>query len=234
MATACNAYNWPVPRRLLISHRQSENPDDFDTNVSESYSRRSCISCMVSRTINTLIPLLACQLQGLLKWPRTTIRPTDPPYNHLPNAVAIIDGTENFIQQPLNLNTQKSSYSDYKSNTTVKYLVSIDPFTGSFNFVSRGFSGNASDKYIVENSSFLNLLLPGQWILAGRGFTARDLIAKNKVFLTIPSFLRSSSKYTAQQAMETRSIASVQIRVENAIKTLKGFPSIHKYSTKIE
>ena len=100
----------------------------------------------------------------------------------------------------------------------MKYLVSIDPFTGSFNFVSRGFSGNASDRYIIENSSFLNLLLPGQRILADRGFTARDLIVKKKAFLTIPSFLRSSSKYTAQQAMETRFIASVRICVENAIK----------------
>jgi hypothetical protein len=176
----------------------------------------------VSRTVNTLIPLLACQLQGLIKWPQTTIGPTDPPYNHLPNAVAIIDGTEIFLQRPSNLSTQKSSYGDYKSHSTVKYLVSIDPFTGSFNFVSRGFSGNVSDRYIDENSSFLNLLLPGQRILADHGFTARGLIAK-KAFLTIPSFLRSSSKYTAQQAMETRSIASVRIGVENAIKRLKDF-----------
>ena len=32
--------------------------------------------------------------------------PIVPPYNTLPNAVAIIDGTEIFIQKPSNLATQ--------------------------------------------------------------------------------------------------------------------------------
>ena len=180
----------------------------------------------VSRVINQWIPLLAHHLKGLIKWPATTIGPTEPPYNHMPNTVAIIDGTEIFIQRPSNLSTQKSSYSEYKSHTTVKYLVSIDPFTGVFNFVSQGFSGNSSDRFVVENSDFLSLLKPGQRILADRGFTARDLIASKRAFLTIPSFLRGAAKLTGQQAMETRTIAGVRIRVENAIKRLKDFHAV--------
>ena len=42
-----------------------------------------------------------------------------------------------------------------------------------FNFVSTGFSGNSSDRFVVENSGFLDVLRPGQRILADRGFTAR-------------------------------------------------------------
>ena len=129
----------------------------------------------VSRVINQWIPLLAHHLKGLIKWPATTIGPTESPYNHMPNTVAIIDGTEIFIQRPSNLSTQMSSYSEYKGRTTVKYLVSIDPFTGVFNLVSQGFSGNSSDRFVVENSDFLSLLKPVQRILADRGFTARDL-----------------------------------------------------------
>ena len=121
----------------------------------------------------------------------------------MPNIVAIIDGTEIFIQHPSNLGTQRSSYSDYKSHTTIKYLVSIDPLTGVFNFVSHGFSGNASDRFVVENSDFLDQIKPGQRILADCGFTTRDLIAKKKAFLTIPSFLSGAAKLTGQQAMET-------------------------------
>ena len=64
----------------------------------------------------------------------TIIGPTDPPYNFLPNAIGIIDGTEIFIQHPSNLMTQKFSYSDYKSHTTVKYLIAIDTFTGVLSF----------------------------------------------------------------------------------------------------
>ena len=180
----------------------------------------------VSRVINQWIPLLAHHLKGLIKCPATTIGPTEPSYNHMPNTVAIIDGTEIFLQCPSNLSTQKSSYSEYKSRTTVKYLVSIDPITGVFNFVSQGFSGNSSDRFVVENSDFLSLLKPGQRILADRGFTARDIIASKRAFLTIPSFLCGAAKLTGHQAMETRTIAEVRIRVENAIKRLKDFHAV--------
>ena len=78
----------------------------------------------------------------------------------------------------------------------------------------------------MENSDFLSLLKPGQRILADRGFTARDLIASKRAFLTIPSFLREAAKLTGQQAMETRTIAGVRIRVENAIKRLKDFHAV--------
>ena len=101
--------------------------------------------------------------------------------------------------------------------------MSIDPFTSVFNFVSTGFSGNSSDRFVVENSGFLEVLRPGQRILADRGFTARDLIARKSAFLTIPSFLRGASKLTGQQAMEMCAVASVRIHVENAIKQLKEF-----------
>ena len=72
----------------------------------------------VSRVINQSIPLLARHLRGLIKWPKTTIGPTDAPYNHMPNTVGIIDGTEIFILCQSNLATQKSSCSDYKSHTS--------------------------------------------------------------------------------------------------------------------
>ena len=74
----------------------------------------------------------------------------------IPNSVAIIDGTDIFIQRPSNLTTQKSSYSDYKSHTTVKYLLAIDTFTGVF--VSFGFSGNSSDCFTIEHSRILDVL----------------------------------------------------------------------------
>ena len=89
-------------------------------------------------------------------------------------SVVLSDLIKIFIQRPSNLTTQKSSYSDYKSHTTVKYLVGIDTFTGVFVFISPGFSGNSSDRFTVEHSGILDLLKPGQRILAGKGYTARD------------------------------------------------------------
>ncbi len=151
---------------------------------------------------------------------RLTLDRHTPPYNFLPNSVAIIDGTEIFIQRPSNLTTQKLSYSDYKSHTTVKYLVAIDTFTGVFIYVSNGFSGNASDRYTIEQSGILEVLKPGQRILADKGYTARDLFAMKRCFLNIPSCL-SGNKFSEQEALQSRTIASVRIRVENAIRRLK-------------
>ena len=41
------------------------------------------------------------------------------------------------------------------SHTTVKFLVTIDTFTGVFMFVSEGFSGNSSDWFKVEHNGIL-------------------------------------------------------------------------------
>ena len=59
--------------------------------------------------------------------------------------------------------------------------------------VSPGFSGNASDRFIVENSGFIDKLKAGQRILADRGFTARDLLARKQPCLTVLSFLGATT-----------------------------------------
>ena len=45
-----------------------------------------------------------------------------------------------------------------------------------------------------QSSNFLDNIQPGQRIIPDRGFTAWDLITRKEAFLTIPSFLWSSSK----------------------------------------
>ena len=92
--------------------------------------------------------------KGTYRWPQTIIGPTEPPYNLLPNAVGIIDGTEIFIPRPSNLATQKSSYNGYKSHTTMKYLVGIDTYI--YIFVSPGFSGNGSDRFTIQHGRILD------------------------------------------------------------------------------
>ena len=89
-------------------------------------------------------------------------------------------------------------------------------------FVSPGFSGNSSDRFTVENSGILDLLKPGQRILADKGYTARDLFARKRCFLTIPSFL-TGGKFSSDETLESRTVASVRIRVENAIKRMKEY-----------
>jgi len=108
---------------MRLHHNFCQNDLAFRFNIDQS---------SLSQISNHWIPLLKVQLKALIRWLQTIIGPTEPPYNLLPNAVGIIDGTEIFNQRPSNLATQKFSYSDYKIHTTIKYLVGIDTFTGAF------------------------------------------------------------------------------------------------------
>ena len=51
------------------------------------------------------------------------------------------------------------TWSQYKHYNTIKYLISVTP-QGVISFISNGWGGRTSDKYITENSGFLNHLLP--------------------------------------------------------------------------
>ena len=207
----------PTQKLLLVLMRLRQNHSQSDLACRFNVDQSS-----ISRILNHWIPLLSAQFKRLIQWPQTCIGPSVAPYDLLPNSVAIIDGTEIFIQRPSNLATQKSSYSDYKSHTTVKYLVAVDTFTGVFVYVSAGFSGNSSDRFTIEHSGILENLKPGQRILADKGYNARDLFAQKRCFLTIPSFLNEGT-LAAQEARQSRSIASVRIRVENAIRRIKEY-----------
>ena len=165
--------------------------------------------------------MLAIHFKPLIQWPNTTFGPTSPPYDVLPNSVGIIDGTEVLFNAPVTWKL-KNHPLVITSHTTVKYLVAIDTFTGVFTFVSPGFSGNCSDRFTVEHSGLLDIVQPGQRILADKGYTARDLFAMKRCFLTIPSFLLDG-RLSGQEAVQSRLIASVRIKVENAIKRIKDF-----------
>ena len=78
----------PTQKLLLVlmrlHHNFPQNDLAFRFNIDQS---------SVSRTLNQWIPLLRVQLKALIRWPQSLIGPTEPPYNLLPNAVGIIDGT---------------------------------------------------------------------------------------------------------------------------------------------
>ena len=65
------------------------------------------------------------------------------------------------------------TYSQYKHHNIVKFLIAATP-QGVILFVSKGWDGRASDKYITENCGLLSHLQPGDQILADRGFTVQD------------------------------------------------------------
>ena len=58
--------------------------------------------------------------------------------------------TEFLIETPRkDLNAAATSYSNYKSRLTAKYLIGVAP-NGAITFVSEGYPGNTSDKFVTH------------------------------------------------------------------------------------
>lgn len=178
----------------------------------------------VSRVFNDTINLLFCKLVPVtLFWPESNHITDNLPAafkDKYPRCVSIIDCFEIFIERPSSLDSRASTYSNYKSHNTAKYLISITP-QGFINFISLGWGGRTSDRHITENCGYLNQLRPGDMILADRGFNIADVVALSQATLHIPSFTKGKPQLSADEVEQTRGIASVRIHVERVIGMLR-------------
>lgn len=138
------------------------------------------------------------------------------------NIRCIIDCTELFIERPSNLTGQSLTFSNYKHHTTIKFLVAIVP-TGAVCYVSQAWGGRVSDRCITEQSGFLDHICPGDVVMADKGFTIGDLLAKKDAFLEISPFLTKKKQFTPAEVELTKNIAQVRIHVERAIGRVKQF-----------
>ena len=134
----------------------------------------------------------------------------------------ILDCTKIFIEKPSCFRAQSATHSSYKSHNTAKGLVGISP-QRAVTFVSDLFGGLASDRQIVASSGILDLLEPGDSVMADRGFEIQDLLVSKKASLNISPFMRCKDQLDPDEEDETRQIASVRIHVERAIERIKNF-----------
>ena len=136
------------------------------------------------------------RLRFLIKWPsREVVRKNMPNSFKLlyPRCVCIIDCSEIFIETPVYFEAISKTYSNYKKHNTIKFLIGITP-NGSISFLSKCWGGRVSDKVITQDSKFFNHILPGDVILADRGFTLCDDFAVYGAKLEIPVFTRGKTQ----------------------------------------
>ena len=81
----------------------------------------------------------------------------------------ILDCAEVFIERSNSLINQAFNWSEYKHHNTIKFFVGISP-TGYITFSSDCYGGRASDRYIVKDSGFYNLLEREDMVMADRDF----------------------------------------------------------------
>ena len=167
-------------------------------------------------------------------WPhRDVIQNHMPPgcKKDFPNTVVILDATEIKIQKPSSLRTQSQVYSEYKSTTTLKGLIGIEP-NGAVIFISTLFSGAISDKSITSQSVFFDTLKTlkengylqdGDCVMVDKGFHIQKEVEELGLKLLIPPFATSDGQMSSADVALTKKIARHRVHVERAIARVKIF-----------
>ena len=136
---------------------------------------RSTTSSVVLKWINVMF----VRLRPPIMWPgREEIISTTPVsfrQYFKTKVTVIIDCFEIFINKPTNLKARNATWSQYKHHNTIKLLIGISP-KSVITLISKARAGRTSDKYLTENSKFLNSLLPGDVALADRGFDIAESV----------------------------------------------------------
>ena len=179
----------------------------------------------VSRIFFSWMNTMDYRLRPLVHWPeRENLCKTMPmcfKYAFGNKVTVIIDCFEVFIEKPTNLLARAQTFSSYKHHNTIKILIGITP-QGSISFVSEAWGGRTSDKFLTENCGFLDKLLPGDMVMADRGFTVSESVGLKQAKLIIPAFTKGKSQLDPIDVEETRGIiASVRIHVERVIGLLR-------------
>ncbi|CAN7981803.1 unnamed protein product [Ixodes pacificus] len=132
----------------------------------------------------------------------------------------IFDCTGVTLQCPRKLMARAQTFSAYKASNTAKFLTVIAP-NGLIMFVSNVYGGRASDKTTVRTCGVEDHLLPGDKIMADRGFTLDAHLEIQGIGLNMPAFTRGKQQLTEEDVTKTRRIAYVRIHVERAINRIK-------------
>ncbi|XP_050065906.1 chaperonin CPN60, mitochondrial-like [Aphis gossypii] len=95
---------------------------------------------------------------------------------------------ENIVKRCLNFDEQivengEVNKNDISENSLSKFMTCVTP-AGIISFISQGYGGRASDKFIFENSNVIDLLDENDAIMADKGFLINSLCAKNMLSMS--------------------------------------------------
>ncbi|XP_077497991.1 uncharacterized protein LOC144108696 [Amblyomma americanum] len=190
-------------------------------------ARRFSISiATVSTIFSSMMSTLAKVMEDIVVWLPRSVVYDSMPYTFVKNGydrtTCIFDCTEAWLQRPKKLMARAQSYSAYKGSNTIKFLTVIAP-NGLIMFVSDVYGGRASDKYIVRTCGVKDYLLPGDEIMADRGFKLEPHLEAQGIRMNAPAFTRGKSQLSEKEVTKTRRIASLRIHVERAINRIKTY-----------
>ena len=213
----------PLKDQLFVTLVKLKINPPFEFLACEFSTGKTTILDIFKRWIN----LIYMKLSFIVKWPDTeAVRTCIPPIfkSKFPCLTCIIDCFEIFIDAPKGLKAKAQCYSNYKKHSTVKFFIACTPL-GSISFLSKAWGGRASDIEIVRDSGFISasLHMPGDQILADRGFLLHDDIATVCCAeLITPSFTKGKKQLSTKDVEISRLISSVCIHIERIIGLMKN------------
>ncbi|XP_049524146.1 uncharacterized protein LOC119453496 isoform X2 [Dermacentor silvarum] len=191
----------------------------------------------VCRIFDKWLHCAYCRLKTQIVWPdRTALRRTMPQafYDAFGDDVSvIIDCFELKIERPSSFLPRSETWSQYKGSNTAKFLIGIAP-TGVVTFISEGWGGRTTDRHITEHCGLLDYLLPGDVVLADRGFNISESVGFYCARLHIPAFTRGKKQLSAEEVESTRKLANVRIHVERVIGLIRNKFAILKSTLPID
>ena len=157
---------------------------DVNVFAIRTYGAGSCIPLglsqpTVSRIITTWVNFLYLKLKDIQLWmPRELVQANMPQQfkKQYPTTRVIIDATEIYVKQPKLPELQQMTFSNYKNDNTYKGLVGISP-NGVNTFISSLYPGSISDKELTRRCGILDLLEPGDSVMADRRFDIEEDLA---------------------------------------------------------
>ena len=185
---------------------------------------------LVSKNFQKWLDVMFVRLSFLITWPSREVLKQNMPqvFKQLyPNCRVIIDCSEIFIETPTCFSARSKTYSNYKKQNTVKFLIGVTP-CGTISYLSECWGGRISDKNLTQESTFLSLLEAGDIVLADRGFTVSEDIALQGARLEIPAFTRGKKQLSQQDVEMSKQLSKVRIHVERVIGLMKNRYTILK------
>ncbi|XP_074104595.1 uncharacterized protein LOC141531025 [Cotesia typhae] len=167
-------------------------------------------------------------LKNFIFWPsKSSIQAFLPESfkRHYPDTRVIIDCTEVNTEIPPEVNQRVLMYSEYKHHHTVKFMVGCAP-SGFISFISKCYGGRAGDCFITNDCGLVDLIEPGDVVLADKGFPQIKTQVKNKNAVFVMPPFGHKDQFTPEEVDETYNIASVRIHIERVNQRIKDFKII--------
>ena len=185
----------------------------------------------ISRNFYSCLELLYEESKDLIIWPtRSEIdnRMPESFQRKYPQTRCILDATEVLIETP-NLSAEKCLmlYSDYKNKMTLKWVIAIAP-SGEVIHVSECYGGRATDSQITTEMGIIELLEPGDAVMADKGFPGIiEIVEHQGSFMIVPPTVREGRQFSPSENNRCYKVASVRIHVERTIRRIKYFKIMH-------